>query len=74
MIGGIESLMTGMAESLATAGKEVLVLADGKENLDLDTKTQYSIKRFDGWKPLRRIRKARYLKKNQICWYRSIKD
>ena len=62
--------MTGMAESLATAGKEVLVLADGKENLDLDTKTQYSIKRFYGWKPLRRIRKARYLEK--ICKEKNV--
>ena len=64
-IGGIEALMTGMAESLGTAGKEVLVLADGKENLDLNTQTQYSIKRFHGWKPIRRIRKAKYLEK--IC-------
>ena len=28
-IGGIESLMTGMAEAMAKTGKEVLVLADG---------------------------------------------
>ena len=64
-IGGIEALMTGMAESLVKVGKEVLVLADGKKNLDLDSKTQYSIKRFYGWKPIRRIKKARYLEK--IC-------
>ena len=28
-IGGIESLMTGMAEAMASSGKQVLVLADG---------------------------------------------
>jgi len=64
-IGGIESLMTGMAESLGEIGKEVLVLADGKYSFDDNKNKKYSIKRFDGWKPLRRIRKARYL--NKIC-------
>ena len=33
-IGGIEALMTGMAESMASHGKDVLVLADGKDSLD----------------------------------------
>ena len=69
-IGGIEALMTGMAESMGAAGKEVLVLADGKENLDLHSKTQYSIKRFYGWKPIRRIRKAKYLEK--ICKEKNV--
>ena len=64
-IGGIESLMTGMAESMASQGKDVIVLADGKDNLERDKKQRYSIKRFNGWKPLRRIRKAVYLEK--IC-------
>ncbi len=64
-IGGIESLMTGMAESMASQGKDVLVLADGKNNLEGDKGQKYSIKRFHGWKPLRRIRKAAYLEK--IC-------
>lgn len=63
-IGGIEALMTGMAESMASQGKDVLVLADGKDSLD-DKTTKYAIKRFSGWKPLRRIRKALYLEK--IC-------
>jgi phosphatidylinositol alpha-1,6-mannosyltransferase len=62
-IGGIESLMTGMAESMASLGKDVLVLADGKNNLKTDKGQKYSIKRFSGWKPLRRIRKALYLAK-----------
>ncbi len=69
-IGGIEALMTGMAENLAAIGKEVLVLADGKENLDLRSKIQYSIKRFYGWKPIRRIRKAKYLDK--ICKEKNV--
>ena len=30
-IGGIESLMTGMADAMSNVGKDVLVLADGKE-------------------------------------------
>ena len=63
-IGGIEALMTGMAESMASQGKDVLVLADGKDSLD-DKTTKYAIKRFRGWKPLRRLRKAAYLEK--VC-------
>ena len=63
-IGGIESLMTGMAEAMANNGSEVLVLADGKSQ-DSDSKLNYEIKRFSGWKPLRRLRKAKYLEK--IC-------
>lgn len=62
-IGGIEALMTGMADSLNELGKNVLVLADGKGNLDFDKKKKYRIKRFNGWKPIRRIRKARFLEK-----------
>lgn len=56
--------MTGMAEAMSNAGKEVLVLADGKNNLD-DRKCKYKIKRFSGWKPLRRLNKAMYLER--IC-------
>ncbi|MBD1142000.1 hypothetical protein IDH31_02470, partial [Pelagibacterales bacterium SAG-MED32] len=44
-IGGIESLMTGMAEAMSTAGKNVLVLSDGKKTLD-DENKKYKIKRF----------------------------
>ena len=61
-IGGIESLMTGMAEAMSNAGKDVLVLADGKKTLN-DKSKKYKIKRFNGWKPYRRRRKAIYLKK-----------
>ena len=61
-IGGIESLMTGMAEALSNLGKEVLVLADGPKQKS-DNDQNYKIKRFNIWKPIRRIQKARYLKK-----------
>jgi len=67
-IGGIEALMTGMAETLRSIGKDVLVLADGKvrdEGDEGDKDKKYKIKRFYGWKPLRRIRKAKYLEK--VC-------
>ena len=63
-IGGIESLMTGMAEAMTNAGKEVLVLADGQDH-ENDQNTNYKIRRFSGWKPIRRIKKAKYLEK--IC-------
>ena len=63
-IGGIESLMTGMAEAMANHGNEVLVLADGKKQ-NTDAKQKYEIKRFSGWKPLRRVEKARFLEK--VC-------
>ena len=33
-IGGIESLMTGMADAISSANKDLLVLADGKEHAD----------------------------------------
>ena len=61
-IGGIESLMTGMADAVSNTGKEVLVLADGKKDLS-DNKRKYRIVRFSGWKPIRRRRKALFLKK-----------
>ena len=60
-IGGIESLMTGMASAMSLK-KEVIVLADGKKNIS-DKKTKYKIIRFNNWKPFRRIQKARYLEK-----------
>ena len=69
-IGGIESLMTGMAHALAEKGEEVLVLADGIQTVN-DKKVKYIIKRFKGWKPIRRIRKARYIEK--ICKEKKIK-
>ena len=62
--------MTGMAEAMANRGIEVLVLADGKTH-ETDHKQKYKIKRFTGWKPLRRLAKAKYLEKicnsNNVC-------
>ena len=68
-IGGIESLMTGMAEAMANHGDEVLVLADGKSH-HTDHNQAYKIKRFTGWKPLRRLAKARYVEK--ICKNKNV--
>ena len=69
-IGGIESLMTGMAKSMSSIGIDVLVLADGKKNTEEDKDRKYSIKRFSGWKPLRRIKKAKFLEK--VCKEKNI--
>ena len=59
-IGGIEALMTGMAAAMYKSGKDILVVADGKKDEDEKIKT-YNIKRFNGWKPIRRIKKAKYI-------------
>ena len=61
-IGGIESLMTGMAEAISNKGEDLIVLADGLENKK-DKEYKFKIKRFNAWKPIRRIQKANYLKK-----------
>jgi len=63
-IGGIEALMTGMAAAMYKSGKDILVVADGKKDEDEKIKT-YNIKRFNDWKPIRRIKKAKYI--NQLC-------
>jgi glycosyltransferase involved in cell wall biosynthesis len=60
-IGGIEALMTGMADAMHKSGKDILVVADGKEDENVQTK-KFNIKRFNGWKPIRRIKKARYIR------------
>ena len=44
-IGGIEALMTGMAENLSSIGKDVLVLADGTKDTTVDSDQKYSIKK-----------------------------
>ena len=61
-IGGIESLMTGMAEAISNKGEELIVLADGLKQKE-DEKYKFKIKRFNAWKPIRRIQKANCLKK-----------
>ena len=68
-IGGIEALMTGMAEAMAKSGKNVLVLADGPMN-ETDNLQGYKIKRFNAWKPIRRINKAKYIQ--NICKKKKI--
>ena len=62
--------MTGMAEAMTRAGKDVLVLADGVQSNE-DKKASYEIKRFSGWKPIRRLNKARYLEK--VCKNKNVK-
>ena len=69
-IGGIESLMTGMAEAMSSVGKKVLVLADGDKNKINDKNKNYKVKRFSGWKPIRRLNKARYLEK--VCKHEEV--
>ena len=61
--------MTGMADAMSKNGKEVLVLADGIKNKD-DKNANYKIKRFSGWKPIRRINKALYLE--NICKNKTV--
>ena len=61
-IGGIESLMTGMAEAISNTGKDLIVIADGLGE-EKDKEYKFKIKRFNAWKPIRRIQKANYLKK-----------
>tara|TARA_Y100000816_G_C26099158_1_gene582202 strand:+ start:174 stop:1241 length:1068 start_codon:yes stop_codon:yes gene_type:complete len=56
--------MTGMAEAMTKTGEEVLVLADGYNQVK-DQDKKYKIIRFSGWKPLRRLKKAIYLEK--VC-------
>tara|TARA_B110000459_G_scaffold74862_1_gene84138 strand:- start:631 stop:1779 length:1149 start_codon:yes stop_codon:yes gene_type:complete len=68
-IGGIEALMTGMAAAMSKSGKDILVLADGKKN-KADHLLNYQIKRFNSWKPLRRLSKASYIKK--ICKIKNV--
>jgi len=63
--GGMESLMGGLADALAGAGKAVTVLADSKrreDEKDSDTARPYSILRFAGPRPWRRWRKRRRLR------------
>tara|TARA_B110000444_G_scaffold244029_1_gene263077 strand:+ start:34 stop:1143 length:1110 start_codon:yes stop_codon:yes gene_type:complete len=68
-IGGIEALMTGMAEAMAKSGKDIFVLADGI--IDKTDKLQnYKIKRFNAWKPIRRTSKANYIK--NICDIKNV--
>jgi phosphatidylinositol alpha-1,6-mannosyltransferase len=55
-LGGIENLMGGLAQSLAAQGKTVKVYADSSK--EPARFTDFSVERFGGFKPLRRLRKA----------------
>jgi phosphatidylinositol alpha-1,6-mannosyltransferase len=58
--GGIEALMGGLADALSAEGKEILVFADRIHTRDaVERTTRYSVRRFGGMRPLRRLFKAR---------------
>ncbi len=58
--GGMETYMTGLAESLAKAGLAVTVFADAKKPAATKpAHLPYTVKRFSGWRPLRRWNKRR---------------
>ena len=61
-IGGIESLMNGMANSFSKSGEKVIVLADGKKT-ENDKDFNFELVRFNQWKPIRKLLKARYISK-----------
>ncbi|WP_165790992.1 glycosyltransferase family 4 protein [Pleomorphomonas carboxyditropha] len=56
-LGGIENMMGGLADAIAASGSELLVLADGAP--DPSATPGYRIRRYNGFKPLRRWWKAR---------------
>ncbi|MDD4616056.1 MAG: glycosyltransferase family 4 protein [Alphaproteobacteria bacterium] len=54
--GGMQAYMTGLAEELARTGHETVVFADGKNN-GYVPRHPYEVRRFTGWRPLRRLKK-----------------
>jgi len=56
--GGMEIYMTSLASELAKAGHEVMVFADGKD-VGPVPQAKYILRRFGGWRPLRRLNKRR---------------
>ena len=56
--GGIEGLMGGLADALCAAGQDVTVFADRAHSPQAPRRTPYTLRRFGGWKPWRRWRKA----------------
>ena len=67
--GGIEDLMTGMAKAFVQSGQDVVVYADGIIS-DKDKILPFKIKRFNQWKPIRRILKAKEI--NNLIKIRKI--
>ncbi len=61
IIGGIENLVYNLALHLSIHGYDVIVFADASKCDDhaFDREQPFQIRRFSGWKPLRRRRKAR---------------
>jgi phosphatidylinositol alpha-1,6-mannosyltransferase len=57
--GGIENLMGGLADALHAAGREVAVFADRAHDKQATFAAPYAVRRFSGFKPLRRRLKAR---------------
>ena len=55
-LGGIENLMGGLAQGLASTGKTVKVFADASS--DPGHFPGFAVTRYGGFKPLRRLRKA----------------
>ncbi|MES9902466.1 MAG: glycosyltransferase family 4 protein [Sedimenticola sp.] len=59
ILGGIETLMGGLADALNSCKKEVIVFADKHgDSQSHDMTQEYKIFRFGGWKPVRRLRKG----------------
>ena len=57
--GGIENLLAGMAQALVEQNRTVLVYADHAPAASgYDQRQRFSVRRFGGWKPLRRRYKA----------------
>ena len=59
--GGIENYVAGFAQAAAAAGRSVLVFADGGREaraFDRRSTERYRVRRFGGWKALRRRAKA----------------
>lgn len=69
-LGGIENTMGSLAEAVAVSGADLLVLADGKS--DKPENKAYKIRRYSGFKPLRRWWKAvtagRIIRTGKVEW------
>lgn len=57
-LGGMEAYLTGLADQLASSGRETIVFAD-RAHKPFTPQTPYTLKRFRGWRPLRRWSKRR---------------
>ena len=60
-IGGLENLMTGLADSISNSGRELVVFCDGK-NISKDKQKKYKIFRFNQWKPIRKRKKTNIIR------------